>query len=298
MSAYNASKYIDDAITSILDQRFDNFEFIIINDGSTDDTLRKIKKYHDARIVIIDQSNQGLVSSLNKGIAKARAPIIARQDADDISLPDRLRLQYEALSGDDSLVIIGSSIITINENGTKLNQHKVLLENKELKQELMIRSPFAHGSVMFRKKAFERARKYQNNDWPAEDYGLWLRMADCGTFANTDAALYKYRENSQGISAQNEARQRGKTAEIQKRAWVKCAKLQPVHLNVSKYRNVPMGEYRIDRIYNNTISILRQASKHPGLYTATKSLLPIFTSIILTKKFLRYLLIKLKLKHV
>lgn len=298
MSAYNASRYITDAISSILDQRFVNFEFIIINDGSSDDTLMKIKDYSDPKIIIIDQKNQGLVTSLNNGVALARAPIIARQDADDISLPDRLRLQYDALINNKSMAIIGSSVITINDKGTEINQHKVLLGDAELKQELLVRSPFAHGSVMFRKKAFEEAGKYQKDDWPAEDYGLWLRMSSYGTFANIDIPQYKYRENPAGISARNESKQVEVANSIRRRAWENHASLQPFKIDAAKYRKLPMGEYRIERIFKNITTIMILAARRLSIVAFLKGLIQIFSSRVLIRKMMRHVLIRLKLKHV
>src|SRR4051812_44490454 len=95
MPAYNADKYIEDGISSVLSQTFTNFELLIINDGSTDNTLKVIESIRDKRIVVISQENKGVSAALNLGLAHARAPYIARFDADDICLPNRLKVQYE-----------------------------------------------------------------------------------------------------------------------------------------------------------------------------------------------------------
>src|SRR5882757_7271659 len=98
MPAYNAGKYIGEAISSVLGQSFVDFELLIVNDGSTDDTEKIIRSFHDSRIVMIRQENKGVSAALNLGLAHARAPYIARFDADDICLPNRLKVQYEFIT--------------------------------------------------------------------------------------------------------------------------------------------------------------------------------------------------------
>lgn len=298
MSAYNASEYIAYAIESILNQTIDTFEFIIIDDGSTDNTLKIIKKYasEDSRIVVISRENKGLVTSLNEGIASANAEIIARQDADDISYSRRFQKQLEVLKSDSSAILVGSSMDTINENGEKLNQHKVLLSNPEIKQELLIRSPFPHGSVMFRKDAFIKAGGYKKEDWPAEDYGLWVRMAQFGIFTNIDEPLYKYRENSKGISAQNSEMQIRKTEKAREAAWeIRKQLLVQNNIDTIKYRKLPMGEYRIDRILDNTLFVLMKAFKHHDLRLSFACTSLIATDKILLRKIARRMLSRIKL---
>lgn len=300
MSAYNASDYIDAAITSILNQSFKDLEFIIINDGSTDDTLKIINGFakKDKRIKVISRENKGLVASLNEGIDAARAAIIARQDADDISYPTRLQKQFEALDTNVSLAIVGSSMTTIDEKGKVLNQHRVLLNNPELKQELLIRSPFPHGSVMFHKDTFLKAGRYKKDDWPTEDYGLWVRMAPHGAFSNIDEPLYEYRENSVGISAQNAEAQKHKTKKAQDAAW-KIRKELPTSdcFNIAQYRRLHMGEYRVDRILDNTLFVLRKSMLHADIFLCFKSIALIITNKILFRKMARKVLVTLKLKH-
>jgi len=133
MSVYNGANYVSDAIESILNQSYDNFEFIIVNDGSTDNSLKIIESFTDKRIKIINQDNQGLVAALNTAIKAASGDLIARQDADDISLPERLSKQVGAIITNPNLVLLGSSIITIDEYSKELGTHKVLLADPELK---------------------------------------------------------------------------------------------------------------------------------------------------------------------
>jgi glycosyltransferase involved in cell wall biosynthesis len=294
MSVYNDSRYIDEAIKSILTQTFKDFEFIIINDGSTDNSLSKIKKYKDERIMIINQKNIGLVASLNKGIAVARSDIIARQDSDDISLPDRLEKEIGLLKKNTDCIIVGSSMITIDESGNKRNTHKVLLNNPELKHELLVRSPFAHGSVIFRKKAFFESKGYLSADWPAEDYGLWIRMSSCGEFMNIDEPLYKYRENSSGISQQNHKNQILATQRLQDEAW----KYKIISkIDTSIYDRVPMGSYRTERISDNIVKTLHKSIKQFDIVTALRLIFVILTDRNIFKNSAKILLYKLNCKH-
>jgi len=110
MSVYNAQKYLDEAIESILNQTYSNFEFIIINDGSTDKSLEIIENYakKDSRIIVINRENKGLIYSLNEGIRKANGKYIARMDADDISLPQRLEKQVEFMEKNKNIGICGT----------------------------------------------------------------------------------------------------------------------------------------------------------------------------------------------
>jgi glycosyltransferase involved in cell wall biosynthesis len=298
MSVYNGESYLAEAINSILNQTYKDFEFIIVNDGSTDNTLNIIKSYKDPRIKIINQGNQGLVASLNSAIKSSRGEIIVRQDADDISLPDRLFLQINRFNKNKDLAIIGSSIITIDESTNILNTHKVLLNDPELKQELLIRSPFAHGSVMFKKDFFYKAGCYKKEDWPAEDYGLWVRLALFGKFANIDEPLYKYRENNQGISSKNHDKQRQKTKEIQNKAWGIYKIITGKKTHIANYRKLNMGEYRIERISYNYLRAIEESVKRFNIFAAIRLIAVVISDKILLRKCVRIAAIKLKLKHV
>jgi len=297
MSVYNGDRYIKGAVDNILGQDFKDFEFIIINDGSTDDTGQILESYDDPRLRVLNQDNQGLVASLNRGIKEAKAPLIARQDADDISLPTRLEKQYELMQTNRDLVIVGSSIVTIDMNSNALNKHYVLLNDPELKQELLVRSPFAHGAVMFRKDAFEKAGGYLEEEHPAEDYGLWLRIAPFGSFTNIDAPLYQYRENTAGISRLNDSAQTKAKQSIQVRAWTDRKELLPGWIDIRPYENLEMGPDRIERIAANLLFTLRKSIAHVDFRIAWKSLILVFSNKQLRRKCARLTLIKLRLKH-
>lgn len=209
MSVYNGEKYLREAIESILNQTFTDFEFIIINDGSTDDTLKIIKSYKDLRIVLIDRENKGLVASLNEGINVARGKYIARQDADDWSVNTRLAKQVEYLEGNSEAVVVGSWITIIDDKSTARGVHRLYTEDIDIKRELLLRSPFAHGSIMaVKSKLPARYGIYDDKFYPAEDYALWSELSQCGVMYNLAKPLYSYRDNFLGISQTNTAKQK------------------------------------------------------------------------------------------
>ncbi len=297
MSVYNGAPYLKEAMDSILAQTFKDFEFIIVDDGSSDTTPVILESYKDPRIHILRQDNMGLVASLNRGVQESRGTYIARQDADDISLPDRFEKEYGLLSSNPGLVIVGSSMSTVNMSGQILNSHYVLLQDPELKQELLVRSPFAHGSVIFRKEAFEKAGGYLQNEWPAEDYGLWLRMATYGGFANMNELLYRYRENTEGISRQNDATQLQMRENIRDSAWKMRKRLIPAQLDVATYNDLEMGNYRAERVAANLLYCLYKALPRLEVVSTVRLIKLLSSSQVLRRKCARLILVKLRIKH-
>ncbi len=202
MSVYNAEKYLNEAIESILNQTFASFEFIIINDGSTDNSLKIIKKYqkNDKRIKLINnRTNLGLIRSLNKGLKIAKGKYIARMDADDIALPKRLELQLEFLENKKEINLVGSFAIMVNEMGKKIALEKVLLCPEEIEKKLKKSCCLIHPTIMFRNegKFFYREKAYY-----CEDYDLYLQMISQGRkIANYPLPLLKYRVTLGSISS-------------------------------------------------------------------------------------------------
>jgi glycosyltransferase involved in cell wall biosynthesis len=195
MSIYNAEKYLAEAIDSILNQTYFNFEFIIINDGSTDKSLKIIEKYQekDKRIVLINRVNKGLIYSLNEGIKLAKGDYIARMDGDDISLPTRFEEQISFLDKNSDIGVCGSWIEIFAKN-KKSNIKKFAKNNQELKAQLLFSSPVAHPSAMIRKSILDKhsisyKKKYKN----AEDYKFWLDLSKVTKLANIQKVLLRYR---------------------------------------------------------------------------------------------------------
>ena len=179
LPVYNGAVYLREAIESILDQSYANFELIIINDGSRDDSERIIKSIPDARIRYYCQENQGLPATLNRGIELSRGEFIARQDQDDISFPQRLERQVEFLETHPRCGMLGTwAEIWVNDVRTD-RAHRHPADNVTLQYSLLFNNPFVHSSVMIRREVFERVGLYCNDRsrQPPEDYELWSRVS-------------------------------------------------------------------------------------------------------------------------
>jgi glycosyltransferase involved in cell wall biosynthesis len=200
MSVYNCEKYIKEAIYSILNQNFGDFEFIIINDGSTDKTREIIEEYKDERIKVINNKNKGLTKSLNEGIELAKGEYIARMDADDISLRERFEKQVEFLDFNTDIYMCGTWAEFIDENGVFLKDFKRPITDKEIKKELLFHNPFIHSSVMIRKSVFDKVGLYNESFRYAQDYELWTRVVAKLKTANLPEALLKYRVLKESIT--------------------------------------------------------------------------------------------------
>jgi len=209
MPAYNAAKYIGEAIASVLGQTFADFELVIVNDGSTDDTLAVINTLNDSRIIVISQPNQGVASALNTGLQHSRARYIARFDADDICHPQRLEKQYCFLQNNPDYILVGSDADYILENGDFLFHFKCIAHTHEqIIHKLYFYCPFVHPTVMYRKENICRAGGYPADAHNFEDYLLWTAIARAGKLYNIAEPLIKYRLNSTSVTI--DERWRGK----------------------------------------------------------------------------------------
>jgi glycosyltransferase involved in cell wall biosynthesis len=224
MSVFNGGPSLSRAIESILNQTFKNFEFIIINDGSTDESLQIIKSYADAdpRIVVLNQSNHGLIYSLNRGIRHARADLIARIDADDSSHPQRFEKQVAALRAFPEVSVIGSSFSLVDQNDHTIRTFVPPSDDIDIRRQLFSRNPLCHGSVMMRKDTIESVGLYHASAVVAEDYDLWVRVASAGgTFMSIPESLYRWQHNPDGISWNNNDKQAKQVARLREGLWQK-----------------------------------------------------------------------------
>jgi len=212
MSVYNGMPYLDAAIQSILGQTFNDFEFIILEDGSTDDTWAALEQYalQDARIHLVrNPQNLGYTRSLNEGFKRARGEFIARQDADDISLPTRLESQVAFLDSHPEVGLVGTRRRFIDPQGATLEipDRLVALDNSSIQEALLDFNCIHHGSFMFRCKLLEQVGLYAVELEPAEDYDFCLRVAEVAQLANLPEQLYLYRVHPSSVSHLREYRQ-------------------------------------------------------------------------------------------
>jgi glycosyltransferase involved in cell wall biosynthesis len=215
MPAYNAFRFLNESIASILNQSFSDFEFIILDDGSTDGSAELLVGWaaQDSRIrLLANRQTSGLVRSSNLLLANARAPLVARMDADDIAHPDRLRRQLALMESEPSVVLVGTLADGIDSNGRRVRPRD--------RSRLIWRSPFPpfpHGSVMFRRKVFENVGGYSDhaNGW--EDHELFLRMSTQGKIAVVPQVLYSLRYHSESATLSFSPDEAGRIAELRSR---------------------------------------------------------------------------------
>jgi glycosyltransferase involved in cell wall biosynthesis len=198
LPVYNGEKYLSQAIDSILNQTFGKFEFIIINDGSSDSTLDIISKYNDNRIKIVNNiKNEGLIDSLNKGLSMSRGKYIARMDADDIALPERLQVQYDFMEANLEIGICGSWFETFNETDNRTKVVKFPATDIGIRALMICQSAFCHPTVMLRRDIIEKLRLgYAKEFYRAEDYRLWIELLNYTQGANIPQVLLRYRRHA------------------------------------------------------------------------------------------------------
>ena len=203
MSVYNGERYLRESIESILSQTFQDFEFLIINDGSKDRTRDLILSYDDPRIRLVDnEQNLGLTRSLNHGMELAEGQLIARQDADDISEPERLARQVAFLDSHGDVALLGTWYKEIDAQGALLGRKELPTQSMEIRWSLLFFCPFVHSAVMMRKSPMlEQIGFYDESFVYAQDYDLWSRIARRLTVANLPERLLQYRTNPSAMTA-------------------------------------------------------------------------------------------------
>ncbi len=200
MPVYNGERYLREAIDSILKQTYTAFEFLIINDGSTDNSVAIIKSYDDPRITLIhNEGNLKLIATLNKGLDLARGKYIARMDCDDISLPERLERQVEFMERNAHIGVCGTWVKVL-VSGFRLTA-RYPTEPKAIKTQMLFRTAIAHPTVMMRTSLMRQyGLKYDATYLHAEDLELWNRCTLFFLLGNVPRVLLKYRIHSGGIS--------------------------------------------------------------------------------------------------
>ncbi|WP_341835857.1 glycosyltransferase [Chitinophaga pollutisoli] len=179
LPVYNGGPFLRQTLEALLAQTLEDFELLVINDGSTDDSEATILSFTDPRIRYLPQSNQGFIASLNRGIAEARGKYIARIDADDVCLPLRFEQQAALLNDRPEVAVVGCFIIFIDENGKETGiwpEDRACVSNEQIRQALPHFNCIAHPGVMGRTEIF-RQYPYRASQQHIEDYDLWLRLA-------------------------------------------------------------------------------------------------------------------------
>lgn len=201
MPAYNAERYIEAAIKSVLKQTFSDFELLIINDGSIDATEQIISSFTDSRVRLINQTNQGIAAALNIGLLNAKADLIARFDADDICLPERLDIQYKFLKNNPGYIMVGSNADYIDMHGEFVfTGRMVAFGDEDIRRLILNFCPLIHSAIMYRKKAVLEAGSYNTHAYAFEDHLLWSKLLGYGKACNLLCTLVKVRLAPESVS--------------------------------------------------------------------------------------------------
>lgn len=218
MTVYNAGSHLSPAVNSILSQSFRDFEFLIVDDASSDDSLALLRKFEaaDERVrVIQNKENKGQTACLNQGLREAKGKWIARQDADDLSLPGRLAAQWAVVCSCPDLVLVGVNGWILNEKGSCCGLIHAPLHDPGIRWSMPFRNPFIHTGVLFRAgEGF-----YDEEFKICQDWEFWSRLAERGRLTNLPGRLVAYRHSEKSLSHVSAERTSSESAEIVSRIW-------------------------------------------------------------------------------
>jgi len=202
LPVYNGAHWLEESISSVLDQSMRDFELIIIDDGSKDDSWKLITKFNDSRIRAYSQNNIGLAATLNRGVQLATSPFVARLDQDDWMCPSRLDIQMQYMNANQQCAAVGSWAKIMSNDILTDRFHKHPLENASIKLMLLFDNPFVHSSMLLRRAAILKVGGYceDTQRQPPEDYELWSRLAREFSVANIGSAQVVYREVAESMS--------------------------------------------------------------------------------------------------
>ncbi len=202
MGVYNGEAFLAEAIESILHQTMKDFEFVIVDDGSTDGTGEILRRYAaaDARVRVVTRGHEGLIASLNFGRGIAQGKYIARMDADDVAFPDRLAKQIAFLDAHPNVAVVGGAIQMINDRGVVLETIALPQSDDAIKELLLRENAMAHVTAVIRRDVLNAVGGYRRAFAQAEDYDLWLRVADQHELANLPDVLMHCRTRPDSVS--------------------------------------------------------------------------------------------------
>lgn len=252
MPVYNTAPYLREAIDSILNQTFADFEFLIIDDASTDGSIEIVKSYDDPRIRFFEKpGNTGYTNSLNMGLETARGEYIARMDSDDISLPERLAKQVSFMNAHPEVGMCGSWIQTFDKTSLKIIQYPI--SHECISSKLFFSNQFAHPSVFIRKKIIlEKNLSYDYQMEPTEDYDLWVRLARLTCLANLPEVLVLYRSHQKQVSFSKKNTQANKCQEI---SFKQLAELGVISNDAEKQLHVKLLDHSLPATAKNLCQV-------------------------------------------
>jgi glycosyltransferase involved in cell wall biosynthesis len=210
LPVYNADRFLDRAIASILAQSFRDFELLAIDDGSQDASAARLEAHarRDPRVRVVRREHAGIAATLNAGLSLARGEVVARMDADDVALPRRLELQVELLDREPDVVCVGGAYEVIDAKGRRITRVRPPCGSDEIEAAALEgRSPICHPAAMYRRRSVLAAGAYDVSVPVAQDYDLWLRLMDVGRLANLSEVVLQFRYHPGSLSESRQAEQ-------------------------------------------------------------------------------------------
>jgi glycosyltransferase involved in cell wall biosynthesis len=215
LPVFNGAATIGRAVASILGQTLADIELVVLDDASTDDTSLVLRGIHDERMrVTTNQQRQGLVVSLNAGVEMASSGVIGRMDADDVAHPDRLALEFGLFRAYPQVGLVATAYTVVDADGHDLGYVGVPPDHASVALGLLFGCCLAHATVMFRRDVFRLVGGYRAEEFPSEDYGLWLRMVEITQVATVPSAQLTYLRSEKGLSSTLRNRQTERTLEL------------------------------------------------------------------------------------
>ncbi|MFC0475736.1 glycosyltransferase family 2 protein [Robertmurraya beringensis] len=272
MSVFNGEEYVQDAILSILNQTYTNFELIVINDCSTDNTKTIILSNNDSRITYIENNeNLGLTKSLNKGLRFSNGKYIVRMDADDISLPTRIEKQVKFMENNDDVGVLATWAYYFGEKNGLINTIRDDFES--IGSELIFGCPIVHPSVIIRKCLIERYNLYYDESIKkSQDYDLWSRCKSHFPIRILEEPLLLYRVHEDQITNKSKEQQKEITTNIQYRL-LRELDIEPSYIDIQSHSilcgNIPSGEFSIESVNNWTDYLFRSKKNENKVFIKT-----------------------------
>ncbi|NKB75736.1 MAG: glycosyltransferase [Gammaproteobacteria bacterium] len=208
LCVYNGGAYLSKSVFSILNQSLKDVELVLVDDGSTDGAVVSVEAVNDPRVRVIRKANSGLTHSLNVGIRHCRGKYIARQDADDVSHPERLKAQFAFMESNPAIGVLGSSVELIDDDDDVIGELRFDQSSDEIATSLIKTNQFVHGALMFRKDILDQVGGYRDSFTYAQDYDLTLRCQEKTQLANLPGKYYSLRFGNHRISIDHAEDQR------------------------------------------------------------------------------------------
>jgi len=254
MPVYNAGAYIGEAIRSVLQQTHRNFELLVIDDGSTDNTRAVVRQFDDPRLVFGENSrNMGLITTLTKGLALCRGNYIARMDADDISERDRLARQAQFLRTHPEIDIVGGAIHFFGSIRQPYT-HVFPSDHEDIRVALLFYCPLAHPALLFRRSLVDRGLvSYSEEFRHAEDYHLWSQLLQRVRAANLPDLVLQYRLHPRQVSSQHGNPQYEASKRV-RALLLEQAKVFPTAADVDLHESIVLERFGSDAAYMNSVA--------------------------------------------